>query len=211
MTLITHFQSNVPLSCYLLLFCLGGTLTGGCDGESNGLVLSLQPSYASTDLQTDKDLTGTWITEDGDLKMRFEEEEDKVYKLTEIEIDGQIERSGSFDVHLIRLGSSWFADFLPTGDIPADSAFAQMHFLRAHTIARVDLSHDDLGLAFLSDTWLKKKIKEQTVDIPHREIEGTLLLTGTTEEFQDLIYLHSDDDAAFAEEINFHRQEEEDQ
>jgi hypothetical protein len=193
--------------------CLGLFLTfasltfTGCDDDGDGMVLCLQPSYTPADLETDANLTGSWTTEDGELKMSFEEAQGKAYKLVVTETEGTQVKSGAFEVRLVRLGSSWFLDFLPDGN-DSGGVFYQLHFLRAHSVARIDLTSDKLKLAFLNEAWLKKNIEEQTLDTPHREADGTLLLTGSTSDLQHLLDLHSSDDAAFSDEAALTRQEQ---
>ena len=106
----------------------------------------------------------------------------------------------------MRLGALWFIDFLPNGET-VGSEFYQMHLFRAHSIARIDLSQDTLQMAFLDATWLEKKIDEKAVDISHQKVDGMLLLTGATEEVQDLLFLHGNDDGAFPDPITLTRQE----
>jgi hypothetical protein len=138
--------------------------------------------------------------------MTFTEGEKRAYKLLVVESDSGDQKSGEFEAHLVRLGSDWFLDLFPTGQLPS-SEFAQMHLLRAHSIARLELRRDSIQLSFLSGAWLRKQLKQHIVDIPYQEIQGTLLLTGTTEDLQDFIYLHADDDA-FSSEAQLVLQEE---
>jgi hypothetical protein len=81
-----------------------------------------------------------------------------------------------------------------------------MHLFRAHSIARVEISQDALRMAFFDATWLQKKIDEKSLDISYQKTDGMLLLTGTTEEVQDLLFRHGSDDGAFPEPITMARQ-----
>ena len=154
----------------------------------------------------DPELVGTWSSDDGSLKMAFTEGEKRAYKLLVIESDSGDEKSGEFEVHLVRLGSDWFLDLFPSSQLPS-SEFTQMHLLRAHSIARLELHQDSIQLSFLSGTWLKKQLKQQIVDVSYQETQGMLLLTGTTEDVQSLIHFHADD-GAFSDEAQLFRQEE---
>ncbi len=188
-----------------VLLVLGSLMMGGCDGGA-GFALSLQPFYTSADLETDQALAGTWTTKEGDVAFSFEEMEKKEYRLVVKESEGERETTSLFEAHLVRLGSSLFLDFLPNG-ASEGSEFYQMHLFRAHSIARIELSQDTLQMAFLDGSWLKRKIDEKSVDVSHEKTEGTLLLTGTTEEVQDLVFLHSNDNEAFPEPITLTRPE----
>jgi hypothetical protein len=46
----------------------------------------------------------------------------------------------------------------------------------------------------------------QSLDISYQKTDGMLLLTGTTEEVQDLLFRHGSDDGAFPEPITMARQ-----
>ena len=175
----------------------------GCD-DSNGFALSLQPFYTPGDLQTDQGLVGSWVTGDGDVTFTFEPADKESYKVTVKERDGEQVKSAEFDAHLMHLGAYSFVDFLPSGTIPA-SEFLQMHLFRAHSIVRIDLSSDTLQMAFLDGTWLRKKTDEKSIDIPCQKTDGMLLLTGTTAEVQDLLFMHANDSEAFPDPMTLSR------
>jgi hypothetical protein len=204
-------SKNAPWSrssaWFLAAILICGCLTlSGCDDSDGGLVLSIQPSFTDADLEFDPDLVGTWLADDGTLKVTFAEGEKRTYSLVVTELDAGKQSSGEFEAHLVRLGSDWFIDFFPTSLLPS-SEFLQMHLLRAHSIARLELRQDSIHLAFLSGSWLKQQIKQQVVDVSYQDAQGTLLLTGTTDEIQRLIHLHADE-GAFSDEAQLNRQEE---
>jgi hypothetical protein len=199
--------SRLPVGLFVATLFFGCFAFNGCSDGDFGLVLSLQPSFTDADLEMDPELVGNWMTDDCSLQMTFTESEKSTYKLVVTESDAGDQKSGEFEAHLVRLGSDWFLDILPTGQLPA-SEFLQMHLLRAHSIARLELHQDSINLAFLSGSWLKKQIKQQIVDVSYQEAQGALLLTGTTDEIQSLIHFHSDDVGAFSDETQLNRQEE---
>lgn len=184
---------------------LGSLVVGGCDG-GNEFALSLQPFFAPADLETDQALPGVWTTKEGDVTFTFEQGEGREYKLVVKETDGGGGTTSEFEAHLVRLGSCMFLDFLPSR-ASGGSEFYQMHLFRAHSIARIELSQDTLQMAFFDGSWLKQKIDEKTVDVTHEMTDGTLLLTGTTEEVQDLVFLHSNDNEAFPDPTTLTRPE----
>lgn len=205
---MTMHHSNRPrigVFCLAIVLAVGGLMMSGCD-DGGGFVLSLEPSYTPTDLESDQALLGAWTTTEGDTTLNFEQGERQKYKVVLKEKDEGRESSAEFEAHLVRLGAIWFIDFLPNGKA-GGSEFYQMHLLRAHSIARIELSQDTLQIAFLDATWLEKKIDEKAVDISHRKIDGMLLLTGTTEEVQDLLFQYENDDGAFPDPTTLTRQE----
>ena len=64
-----------------------------------------------------------------------------------------------------------------------------------------------MHIAFFSANWLKVRIEEKSIDTPHEKADGSLLLTGTTEEVQELVFLHADDEGAFSDPLTLERQE----
>ena len=184
---------------------LTGFVTVGCDAPANPFVMSLQPLYTKSDLETDRRLPGVWTDKDGEVTFSFEEGTDQQYQLTIKESEEGRDLSGEFEAHLVRLGGTWFLDLFPKGASEGDE-FYRMHFLRAHSIARVEITEDSIKMAFLNASWLMEKTKEKNVDTPHEDVDGTPVLTGTTQEVQDFVFLYGNDDEAFAEPLSLERQ-----
>jgi hypothetical protein len=198
---------SILVACSLTLLLFFATFaSNGCEGDDAPWVLSLQPYFTDSDLEWDPELVGTWLSDDSSFKMTFTEGEKRAYKLLVVESDSGDQKSGQFEAHLLRLGSDWFLDLFPTGQLPS-TEFIEMHLLRAHSTARLELHQDSIQLSFLSGAWLKKQLKQQIVDLPYQETQGMLLLTGTTEDVQSFIYFHADD-GAFSDEGRLFRQED---
>src|SRR5436305_10998253 len=158
---------------------------------------------------SDSRLYGTWSDEEGDVTFSFEQGKEKgkekEYKLVVKEKDGDKEVSGEFDARVVRLGVFWFLDIYPRSS-KEGSDFYSVHFMRAHTITRVEIKQDSIQMAFLSASWLKAKIKENSIDTPYAKASDALLLTGTTEELQELVFRYANDDQAFADALLLERQ-----
>ena len=191
--------------CLAIALAIGSLGMSGCD-ESSGLALSIEPSYTSADLESDQALAGAWTTTEGDVTFSFEHGQGKEYKVVVKERDGDKVTSADFEAHLMRKGAFSFLDFLPNAEVEGGDFF-KMHLFRAHSIARIELSRDALRMAFFDATWLQKKIDEKSVDVSYQKTDGMLLLTGTTEEVQDLLFFHGNDDTAFPDPITLARQE----
>jgi hypothetical protein len=176
----------------------------GCDDTGNPFAMSIQPFYTKVDLEVDPGLTGTWEDKEGDVSFTFEAGEEKEYILVVKERDGEQRTSGEFEAHLMHLGGSWFIDFFPKSDSGGDG-FYRAHFFRGHSIARVELGQDSMQIAFLNGSWLSTQIEEKNIDTPHEKADGSLLLTGTTEELQELAYFYGNDEKAFAEPLSLER------
>jgi hypothetical protein len=176
----------------------------GCDDSGNPFVVSLQPFYTKVDLEADPGLIGTWRDKEGDVSFTFEEGAEKEYTLVVKEREGGQETSGEFEAHLMRLGGSIFIDFFPKNNSGEDE-FHRVHFFRGHSIARAELGQDSMQMAFLSASWLDARIEEKSIDTPHEKADGSLLLTGTTDEVQELAYLYANDEKAFADPLALER------
>ena len=181
----------------------------GCDSDGNPFVMSLQPFYTQVDLEADSRLNETWTDKEGDVTFAFEQRrekgKEKEYELVVKEKDGEQQVSGKFEVRLVQVGAFSFLDIYPKSREGVNE-FYRMHFIRAHTIARVEIKQDSIQMAFLSASWLKAKIKENTVDTPYVKADDALLLTGTTEELQELVFCYANDDQAFADPLLLERQ-----
>lgn len=179
---------------------------GGCDSDNaNPLVPSIRQLYNQADLDLDSGLPGTWTDEKDDVKLAFEsDEQNQAYKLTISETDGNKESRGEFSAHLVRLGSAWLLDLYPNG-LESGPDILKMHFVRAHTFVRIDRNGDQLKLAFLSSDWLQERIADKSVDTPHETFDGCLLLTGSVDDLQDLVYRYADDTNAFSIDAGFVR------
>jgi hypothetical protein len=187
-----------------LALVAAGFGAAGCDDSGNPFVVSLQPFYTKADLETDPGLIGTWRDTEGDVSFRFEEGAEKEYTLVVKEREGGQETSGQFEAHLMRLGGSLFIDFFPKNNSGGDE-FYRVHFFRGHSIARLELGQESMKMAFLSASWLSARFEEKSIDAPHEKADGSLLLTGTTKEVQELAFLYANDEKAFGEPLDLER------
>jgi hypothetical protein len=187
-----------------MALALAGLVAGGCDDSGGLFVVSLQPFYTKLDLEADPGLAGTWKDQEGDVSFTFEEGEKKEYTMVIKEREGGQETSGEFEARLMRLGGTWFIDLFPKNS-SGGNEFYRSFFFRGHSIARVELGQDSMKMAFMNGNWLSARIAEKSVDTPNEKVDGSLLLTGTTEEVQELVYLHANDEGAFAEALSLER------
>jgi hypothetical protein len=196
------------------VLAVGSIATTGCDGDESVFVTSLQPVYTQLDLEADSRLNGVWADKEGDVTFSFEQgvgvEKQNEYKLVVKEKNGEQELPGEFEARLVRLGSTHFLDIYPQSN-ERGSEFYRLHFARAHTFARLEIHEDSLQLQFLSASWLKARMDEKSVDTPCVKVDGVLLLTGTTEEVQELLSLHANDDEALADPVLLEKQKVEEE
>jgi hypothetical protein len=187
---------------------VGSIAATGCDGDGALFVVSLQPVYTQLDLEADSRLNGMWSDKEGDVTLSFEQGtengKENEYKLVVKEKNGEQEESGEFEARVVRLGTYYFLDIYPQSS-KEGSDFYRLHFTRAHTFARVEINEDSIQLAFLSASWLEAKMDEKTVDTPCVKVDDELLLTGTTEEVQELVFSNASNDEAFADPVLLER------
>jgi len=202
----SSWRRSWPLGVAL---AFGSIVATGCDSDGSLFTTSLQPFYTQLDLEADSRLNGLWSDKEGEVTFSFEERKEKgkekEYKLVVKEKDGEQEVSGEFEARVVRLGAFYFLDIYPQSSKEGNE-FYRAHFTRAHTIARVEISQDSIQMAFLSARWLKAKMDEKSVDTPCVEVDDTLMLTGTTEEVQELVFSHANDDGAFADSVLLEKQ-----
>ena len=167
-----------------------------------GCVPSLHPLYTDEDLVYDPALVGTWTEEESEDTWTFRKSGEKAYDL--IYTEGGV--PARFDAHLVRVGEFLFLDTYP-GEPDIKNNFYLIHLIPAHTFLRIGIEGDVLRYAMLDLDWLKKMISEKKVDIGHEEIEGGILLTASTKELQAFFLKYAEDERAFPDPKELHRQE----
>jgi hypothetical protein len=167
-----------------------------------GCVPSLHPLYTEEDLVYDPALVGTWAVEESKDTWTFRKAGDKAYDLiyTERGVPAR------FDAHLVRVGEVLFLDTYP-GEPDIKNGFYLIHLVPAHTFSRIGIEGDVLRYAMLDLDWLKKMIAEKETDIGHEEVDGGILLTASPKELQEFFLKYADDDKAFPDRNELHRQE----
>jgi hypothetical protein len=166
-----------------------------------GCVPSLHPLYTEEDLVYDPALVGTWTEEESEDTWTFRKVGDKSYDLIYTE-EGVPAR---FDAHLVRVGEFLFLDTYP-GEPDIKNGFYLIHLVPAHTFSRIEMEGDALRYAMLDLDWLKRMIAEKATDIGHEEMEGGILLTAPPNELQEFLLKYADDDNAFPDSKELHRQ-----
>jgi hypothetical protein len=200
--LTRSWRTRLGLGFALALSTLG---MGACDDAGgSGFALSLKPFFTDADLESDPSLPGLWTDKEDDVTFTFEQQEGKEYKVVVKETEDGHTSSADFEGHLLRLGGYWFLDLIPK-EGQAGGTFYQMHLLRAHSLARIDVTRDSMKMSFLEASWLQKKIGADTGDISYQKSDGTLLLTGPSDQVRDLAFQASHDDSGFSDAITLDR------
>jgi hypothetical protein len=164
---------------------------------TTGCVPSLHPLYTEQDLIFEPGLVGTWVWEDGHT-WTFRQAAGSAYQLISVE-------SGVatvFNVHLVRLGNTFFLDFFP--EEPANmKSFYRDHLIPAHTIAKVGIEGDLLHIAMMGSDWLKERL-----DIPceRLEKEEQIVITASTTDLQRFVRKYAEEPLAFGDPETLRRE-----
>lgn len=167
-----------------------------------GCVPSLHPLFTEEDLVYDPALVGTWAEKEGEDICTFRKSGENAYDLIYTE-EGVPAR---FDAHLVRIGEFLFLDTYP-GDPDIKNDFYLIHLIPAHTFLRIWIEGDVLRYAMLDLDWLKRMISEKKVEIGHEQVDGGIVLTASTKELQEFFLKYADDDKAFPDLKELHREE----
>jgi len=182
---------------------LGATalLLGGC------WILSLHPLHSDDHLVFEPGLEGVWgdpeNPEDG--SWQFVGSGGSSYRLViregnELLVDPA--RHGIFEAHLVRLGDGLFLDLFP--ETPEYvSEYYESHVIPAHSFGRLALEGHVLRLALLDADWLKERLRDGEIRLPHEQRGDDLILTASTEELQAFVLAHATE--AFDEEDVLYR------
>lgn len=192
----------------------------------NGCIPSLHPIYTADKLVTLKQLPGTWETKkEGENQEKFQiitpkgtsgkpetwtfmAGEDKNYLLIHEDEDGF---RGAFDVHIIKLGETYFMDFYPS-DMPDGNSgspsdvfketeqinnFTKIHLLAVHTFAKLEITGKELKISMFDPDFLKNLLERQQIRIKHEKTENGYVLTASPEDLQKFASKYANEKEAF--------------
>ncbi|MBI5917699.1 MAG: hypothetical protein HY842_20200 [Bacteroidetes bacterium] len=195
----------------------------------NSCIPSLHPIYTADKLVTLKQLPGTWETQkegenQGKLQITtpngpsgkpetwtFMAGEGKSYLLIHEDEDGF---KGAFDVHIIKLGETYFMDFYPA-DMPDEKSgslsgifketeqinnFTKIHLLAVHTFAKLEITGKDLKISMFDPDFLKQLLERQQIRIKHEKTEGGYVLTASPEDLQKFASKYANEKEAFLDD-----------
>lgn len=137
----------------------------------------------------------------------FEREGKGEYTLNIIE-EG---KSGSLEVHAVKLGGEYFLDFIvadaETEDIPD---FVSWHLVPMHTFAKARVLDDRLELLFINAEWAQENLEKHRIRIDHETRMNNddtefILLTANTVDLQKFAAKYAQYDAAFEDPDIFTR------
>ena len=170
-------------------------LLAGCKLSCLFCVLSLHPLYEERNLVSEPALAGSWTDESGHDTWTFAQDGERAYKLT-ITTDENPDKDENplkFEVHLLQLGGLLFLDLSDQ-----DSGLTG---IPGHVFAKVRLEGDQLGLAFLSNGWMKQKlVQERSLSFVPTGDGKPIAITASTGDLQYFFVRYATDAKAFEEE-----------
>jgi hypothetical protein len=173
----------------ILLMAVAAASLSGC------MVVSINPLFTENDLVFDEQLVGTW--EEDHNQMVVEKGTDGSYHMTYVEDDERTD----YRLSLLKLGDQFFWDMQPLEE-PSDDDFL---LLQTHLAVRVSVDEDNLTMAILDGDWLKRGLKQGTIQVDHQVLEDRVVLTGSTAELQTFFRSIAGNKQAFSDPAVYRR------
>jgi hypothetical protein len=189
---------------------------------SSCLVKSLHPFCEDKDVLYKPELLGTWTGRDssaGEVRPTWEIKQHKLfggfqkdekqgigYEIIYTDSKGKYK----FLARLFSVDNHFYLDFY-LADMEG-SDLAMMHLIMAHTLARVEISKDQLTIRWYNEEWLIKLFNENRIRIAHERIPFDMddknpdnfqvVLTAPTSDLKKFVQKYGNDPAAFDNEKN---------
>ena len=102
---------------------------------------------------------------------------------------------------LAEVGEGLYASLVPSqpASIESGEGAYTLHLRQAHWVFRIWLDGDNLRLAELSEDWLTEAVNQGKIDVGYEQVEGSPVVTASTEEIQAFLREYAGDRAAFPE------------
>jgi hypothetical protein len=166
--------------------------------QASDPVMSLHPLHTEEGAVAEPAFEGVWIYAGENLQLKVKKKESDINSYS-LELCGSAgNESLWFEAHLVRLGSTLFADIRQTSE---SGLFA----LYPHVFARLQVGIDELQFDFLGDHFVETQLKTGRTNLAHEWLGGTLVLTAPTQELQNFVQSCAFDDEAFDERVSFTR------
>jgi hypothetical protein len=150
---------------------------------------SVYPFYRPSDMAFEKDLLGTWHDDkkDGVTVFIRQGPKDDNYFIVHFTQGKSLVYTGQ----LFDLNKSKFMDITPYNKFPKNPSQEDTNFLLTHSVWKIILHGDQMQFLMIQE----KKLRElaDRANARYLVVDGNIVLTGTSEEVQDLISLHLDE------------------
>ncbi|MBN1361413.1 MAG: hypothetical protein JW993_12520 [Sedimentisphaerales bacterium] len=182
-------------------------------------VVSLHPLVSSDNLAFDERLIGVWVDEpettwefaratSADAEALPDGLGDAVEKAYRLDFRDDEGRKGAFLACLVKLDDKLFLDVFPrtfpSGEEEAektDLPYNTLFFVRAHSFVRVLEIGNQLKMRLTDDEAFKKLIEAEPNAVASTSVDGTAVLTASSESLRAFALKHADDDRFFTNEV----------
>jgi len=179
-----------------LLFYLLAALLAGC-------ITSLHPLYTDKELTFEEKLLGTWVEDDQRWEFTKAGEE-KAYDLTVVDDS----KKGEFTAHLLKIDKMLFLDLFPKDtELEEANDFYKFHLLPVHTFMKIEQIEPTLKMQMMDPEKMEEMLKNDPNLIKHEIVEDRLVLTASTEELQQFMKKHANDEGLFGEPSELKRRQ----
>lgn len=166
----------------------------------SGCIPSIHKLYHEKDLLFKSELLGNWEDDNSDWIFEANAEQNG-YMLTYIEDRTIFADSGTrseFDVHLVKLGGSYFIDLYPGDNDHLELGFLlTVTLFPVHIFAKVEFLDQKVLIRFFDPGWLEDLLEEGRIQIAHEDIEDGFVLSASTDELQKFVTKYANTDEAF--------------
>jgi len=175
-------------------------------------VFSLYPLYTDEDLIFEASLLGSWSVNsdliDGleEARYVFEQKAEKdayTMRIMSFEYNelGELKdtMTATFDVHLVKVGDTYYLDLYPDSE-----TVAYQNFLPVHSFIRIDFKREGvLSMWEFKANRLRELFQQNKIRLRHEITpeDNYVLITAKTEELQKFIAKYGQDQGAFDEEV----------
>jgi hypothetical protein len=154
-----------------------------------GCIPSLNPVYTDETLTFEPALLGVWRQPDANALWDFKKFDDKSYRLSYTDDNGQI---GHFVGRLARLEGELFLDLYPEEVKSEGNGFYKFHVVPIHSIYRVKQADGQLKLAAIDFQWLDSYLTQHPDEIDTATFGGRKMITGPTPDVQKFVLAHKE-------------------
>jgi len=170
-------------------------------------IFTFHPLYSDDILVDIPGLEGAFMDTDNFMGIGSDESSEWTFTKTDkgtynLQIN-EPQKSGTMEVHAVRLGGEYFLDFrVVDGETDNVPEFIQWHLLPMHSFAKVYVYDDRLELMFIDIEWAEENLEKHRIRIDHetrRHNNDTeyILLTASTRDLQKFVAKYARFDEAF--------------
>jgi hypothetical protein len=166
--------------------------------QASDPVMSLHSLHTDQEAVAEPAMEGVWVYAGESLQLKVKKNPGEINSYS-LQLCGKTENESLwFEVHLVRLGSTLFADIRQSSELG-------LFELHPHVFATVQVNGDELRFDFLSENFVHEQLNAGRADLAHEDVDGTLVLTAPTRALQAFVQSCAFVDEAFDEHVSFTR------